>query len=1090
MTGLSRGKRRLLLWLAGAGATITVLAALILVAPTHIARYLLDDQLEAMGIDAEGVRTLDIDVWNREVWLGPVRFRAGDADFGELERIGLKIGLGRIFGKKIEARRLIVEGVSVMIRRGEHGSLSINGVDLGAFARPDQTAEDVAVETAEEGAESAWQAGLTEFELRASRFTYEDAAGRRVEAVVDRLELEDFHPWAPEQPGRVDLSASVNGMALAWAGNATPFAETIAATFEGRITNINLAAIEQAIGPLGFERHGGVYRTQSRHRVTVTPDRLVTIVSEGEIAGADTDLVSADGMAAKLGNLGLKFDATAEVQPGATSAARGRLDLRVGEATLGLPDAREVRLDGAALKADDFAVAVDGAGAVRISGAPSLRVERPALGGPAEAAARSLAVDAAKVEITSADAMTATGDLGVVLEGLDVGGPSPLTAETLAVDLSALTVRLADDRMSANGKARVDMAAVALGGPMRLDAARIGVNLEPLKIERIGDEMAVTASGRAEVSAPNVAPAGEEGVAGPSLAAETLSTGLEELGVRLRGGETTVDGRVGIEIAGATAEIPQPGGAGRLEADKLSVAASPLALALGPSTTTVRASGAVDVAGLSGEWPKGEGMPLSAATLRQLHLDLSDAALILSADGGQSPIDGGFAGELDDLKVTLGETGNVGKLDLAQLRLDGGSLSGALPSPTIAAETVVLVRPQVDVTDAAFGAFGGQPDGAPDRQPAGAEPGGGPTPVRIKIGRLAVDRTGTLVYVDTSVRPRVRLQTDIDILEAESIDTGAPDQRSPVRVDTTVNEFTKVQLVGWVAPFAEPPSFSFAGRVGDLSLPTLSPYAAQAVGMNLEQGSLTAKADAEALRGELNGRIQLDVANLAFSPLSKEDAERLSARIGLPIDTIVALLKDSGGQIRIDIPISGDLKNPSFDLTDAITQALVGAIRTTIVAPFRLLFEPVRIVAGAVGSGPPVFKPVTFEPGGRQLAPEARVFLDAVIDMLKKRPNLRVDVCGRATAEDLAAVRAGRAGATPAPGRDRPTAQPQPVPDPAARAEAGAARPELEALAVERGAAVRRYLLEQGAVPADRVGECRSIFDATDQGPPRAELTL
>jgi hypothetical protein len=64
------------------------------------------------------------------------------------------------------------------------------------------------------------------------------------------------------------------------------------------------------------------------------------------------------------------------------------------------------------------------------------------------------------------------------------------------------------------------------------------------------------------------------------------------------------------------------------------------------------------------------------------------------------------------------------------------------------------------------------------------------------------------------------------------------------------------------------------------------------------------------------------------------------------------------------------------------------------------------------------------------------------------------------------------------------------VPDPAARAEAGAARPELEALAVERGAAVRRYLLEQGAVPADRVGECRSIFDATDQGPPRAELTL
>jgi hypothetical protein len=52
------------------------------------------------------------------------------------------------------------------------------------------------------------------------------------------------------------------------------------------------------------------------------------------------------------------------------------------------------------------------------------------------------------------------------------------------------------------------------------------------------------------------------------------------------------------------------------------------------------------------------------------------------------------------------------------------------------------------------------------------------------------------------------------------------------------------------------------------------------------------------------------------------------------------------------------------------------------------------------------------------------------------------------------------------------------------------ARSELTKLATDRTRAVRRDLSERLGIPAERVAECRPVFDPEDEGEPRVEVGL
>ena len=192
------------------------------------------------------------------------------------------------------------------------------------------------------------------------------------------------------------------------------------------------------------------------------------------------------------------------------------------------------------------------------------------------------------------------------------------------------------------------------------------------------------------------------------------------------------------------------------------------------------------------------------------------------------------------------------------------------------------------------------------------------------------------------------------------------------------------------------------------------------------------------------------------------------------------------------------MDEPDFDLSDAIGQAVGGAIRAAAAGVFKLLFPPLALASlleEENGAGLPGFKPVVFEPEKAEIGDAGKTVADQLAYLMSERPKLVLRVCGRATAADFEPYLARAAPTAPElPKRESVAgAGDSPVPkmgEAERRALIENALPEFMALANGRTRALRRYLAEEKAIDSGQVGECRAIFDPGDPGPPRAEITL
>ncbi|HYN38140.1 MAG TPA: DUF748 domain-containing protein, partial [Rhodospirillales bacterium] len=348
---------------------------------------------------------------------------------------------------------------------------------------------------------------------------------------------------------------------------------------------------------------------------------------------------------------------------------------------------------------------------------------------------------------------------------------------------------------------------------------------------------------------------------------------------------------------------------------------------------------------------------------------------------------------------------------------------------------------------------------------------------KFRVDSLGVTDGVQVRLRDTSVDPNTNATIDMQSLQVLNLNSGDPAQRTQIRMDATINQFTELAVAGWAAPFAGQPDFDINARLRRLELPAFSPYAAKAMGVNVESGRLSLDVTAAADAGNLKGLLDLTLRDLGFSTLSKADAERLSASVGVPIETIVGLLQDDQGRIRLSLPISGNLANPAFDPSDAIRKAMAGALQAAVLAPFQLAFAPVALIAKAAGTGGEqvALQPIPFAAGVAQLDGTAQDMASGLVRVLREREKLRIKVCGRATASDLTA--ALQADGAPSSGPERDAA-------------AERLAPELWSLAGERTARVRDALITGGGIKPRQVGECRILYDPTDTGPPRVDVTL
>lgn len=373
------------------------------------------------------------------------------------------------------------------------------------------------------------------------------------------------------------------------------------------------------------------------------------------------------------------------------------------------------------------------------------------------------------------------------------------------------------------------------------------------------------------------------------------------------------------------------------------------------------------------------------------------------------------------------------------------------------------------------------PQEQPDA-PAGTEgeAGDATEPVKVGIGAITLTSGSTLTFTDRTVEPAYVNEVNLERLRLDQIDTGAPDTPLQLALEAKSEKYSGLTADGWIKPFGEHLSSAIELSVQHLSLPPLSPYMAMTTGYSIRSGSVSVDSRIDIDAGQMNIRNDLRLDQFHVKPVSEAQRQQIDQKLSMPLSTALSTLRDDNDNIALSLPVTGSVEDPSFDISDAINQALAKALKTAAVSYIKLALQPygsLITIGQFVGEKMSHIRlePVAFANGSAALDADAGEYLQKIRDLLQNRPELQLRICGYAVPADRAALREQRlAAAKAAPGGEgRAAAQGEP------RAEIEPiADQTLLDLAEQRARAVQDLLVQSHGIDPGRLFVCQPELES------------
>jgi hypothetical protein len=312
----------------------------------------------------------------------------------------------------------------------------------------------------------------------------------------------------------------------------------------------------------------------------------------------------------------------------------------------------------------------------------------------------------------------------------------------------------------------------------------------------------------------------------------------------------------------------------------------------------------------------------------------------------------------------------------------------------------VISNPQqapVSVTHEQIGPAPAMSVPAPPEKETSRTPGGGHTttatvastatptapPADVHIGQVTL-ANGNLNYTDNFIKPNYTANITQLAGKIGTFGTDTNDKPADVMLQGELDNNSPVDIQGSMNPLTPMAFLDIRAKASDVELTHLTPYSGKYAGYPITKGRLTMDVHYRLEQNQLNADNHIMLNQLTFG--DRMEGPGISH---LPVKLAVALLKDSNGNIDIHVPVSGSLNDPEFSLGGVIWQAFVNVLKRAVTSPFRLLAS----IGG--GGGRQDLDYVEFAPGSAVLDAQAQDRLAHVVDILNKKPEIKLDVTGR-----------------------------------------------------------------------------------------------
>lgn len=249
----------------------------------------------------------------------------------------------------------------------------------------------------------------------------------------------------------------------------------------------------------------------------------------------------------------------------------------------------------------------------------------------------------------------------------------------------------------------------------------------------------------------------------------------------------------------------------------------------------------------------------------------------------------------------------------------------------------------------------------------------------IRIGRI-IFANGAIDFTDHFIQPNyatqiTQLSGHVDPLKAGTL--------SPVELHGKVERTAPLDITGQIDPLSKPIGLAIHATARSIDLSPLSSYSGRYVGYKIEKGKLSAEVDYKIKQGQLQATNHIFLDQLTFG----EKVESKDA-LSIPVNLAVALLRNSRGEIDINLPISGSLNDPEFSIGGIIWHVLGNLLAKAVTSPFALL--------GSLFGGGEDLSEISFPAGQALITPAMASRLETLAKALAERPGLKLEITGTA----------------------------------------------------------------------------------------------
>lgn len=357
----------------------------------------------------------------------------------------------------------------------------------------------------------------------------------------------------------------------------------------------------------------------------------------------------------------------------------------------------------------------------------------------------------------------------------------------------------------------------------------------------------------------------------------------------------------------------------------------------------------------------------------------------------------------------------------------------------------------------------------------------------VVVNRFSLTGDNAVRFSDAAVEPTVRITAAPLNFTASDINTTKGAGPTTFNIDIGIGKQGTIKADGTMTLDPTKPTGQATATIRSVDLNPFDPYTQRYIGYRLNTGKLDYDADIELDAGAIDATTKLALLNFTVERLATDEKDELTEQLGLPVNTAISLLRDSDDAIRLNIPITGDLTKPSFGIGDAIRKATLNAMKGGVTA----VFAPIGMVIGAANNVK--FDPILFSKGSDELSPDAIEQLAKVAELLKKRPKVKLRLCGISTGAELKAAGV----VPPIIPLDAPDAELLLTPPTAMAKEIAETAPEvmpgddgLLELATARSQAVITYLVDDQGIDPARLFDCAPRIETESGAKPRVAVSL